>query len=254
VLKRTRQEKIKQYIETHGLANVQELAEQFNVSDMTVRRDLEDLRTQNVIERIHGGAVSKNASKLLLQPPLIRRMDDQREEKQAIGRGVEGLLENGEKIFLGSGTTTYWIADAIKNRSDLIVFTNALTVANLLAFSPVSLIVIGGMLRKHELSLIGHFALSSLEGLRVDTVIFGTYGIHPEYGLTSDHPEEIATDQALMKIGNQLIIVADHTKFGTISTSRTARITEVDIIITSNQTPSNYIQQIKSQGVEVICV
>lgn len=254
MLKRTRQEKIKEYIEARGLASVQELAEHFNVSDMTVRRDLEELRLQDVIERIHGGAVAKNAPKLLLQPPLIRRMDDQIEEKQAIARGVAELLENNEKIFLGSGTTTYWIAEEIKNRSDLIVFTNALTVANILAFSSVHLIVIGGMLRKSELSLIGHFALSNLEGLRVDKVIFGTYGIHPEYGLTSDHPEEIATDQALMKIGNQLIIVADHTKFGTISTSRTAHIKEVDVIVTSKLTPHQFVRELESQGVKVICV
>lgn len=253
MLKRDRQEKIREYIETNGLASVSELAERFNVSDMTIRRDLDHLSSQNMIERIHGGAAAKVTSKSFKQPPLMKRMGDQTEEKRQIAQAVVSLLENGEKIFLGSGTTTYLIAEEIKKRDDLIIFTNALTVANLLAFSPVTVIMIGGTLRKSELSLIGHFAISNLEGLRVDKVIFGTYGVHPEYGFTSDHPEEVATDKALMKIGNQLIIVADHTKFGTISTSRTAHLNEVDMIVTSQKTSRKYVKQIQEQGVEILC-
>lgn len=253
MLKKDRQKKIREYIEANGLASVSELAEKFRVSDMTIRRDLEHLSSQQLIERIHGGAVANNAGQLLNQPPLMKRMGERVEEKKKIAQAVARIINPDEKIFLGSGTTTYFIAEELKNRPDLTLFTNALTVANLLAFSGVNIIMIGGMLRKSEMALIGQFAISNLEGLRVDKVIFGTYGVHPEYGFTSDHPEEVATDQALMKIGKELIIVADHSKFGTISTVRTAHIHEVDLIVTSNYTPSEVVNKIREQGTRVIC-
>ena len=109
-------------------------------------------------------------------------------------------------------------------------------------------------MRHSELSLIGHYAQTTLENLRVDKVIMGIRGIHPEQGLTSDYPEDLKLDRTIMKMSSQVYIVADYTKLGFVSNSLTAPITEINTLITDSQANKNHVRMIKDQGVSVVLV
>ena len=254
MLKEIRWQKIQEIVHKRANAKVSELAEQFGVSQMTIRRDLQALHEKGLIERMHGGA-SLTTNHNLLQSPVLLRLYEQAAEKQAIARAVARMITLGEKIYIAAGSTTYWLAKAIVSRSDLTVVTNSLPIANLLAFTDeMEVILVGGFLRRREYSLVGHFAENMIRDLRLDKVIMGIGGIHPEHGLTNQYPEEMMMDRAYMNISDHIIVLADHTKFGHVATSRTAEVTGAHTIVTSRQAPADIVERIRQQGVEIILV
>lgn len=239
-------------METEGNASVADLAERFGVSEMTIRRDLEQLVARGQVVRVHGGAVAPDRGRMVSEPPILDRMAEQSTAKRRIGLAVAGMIEQGETIFIGSGTTTLALARALKERQGITIVTNALTVANSLSASPgINMLVIGGFLRRSELSLIGHVAVKALEDLHVDKVVMGMRGIDPQYGLTSDHHQELMTDRAIMAISDCVMVLADHTKFGHIASSRTAPVTAADLIVTDERAPHDLVEQIQELGVQV---
>ncbi len=181
------------------------------------------------------------------------RITENLEEKQSIARATAQLIRHGEKIYIAAGTTAYWVARAIVNRTDLTVVTNSLPVANLLAPSKdMEVIILGGFLRRNEYSMVGHFAEAMIKDLRLDKVITGSGGIHPEYGLTNEYPQEMMMDRAYLNISDNIIVVADHTKIGRVTTSRTADLSEIRTVVTSHLAPIEIVNCIRQRGVEVI--
>ncbi len=186
---------------------------------------------------------------------MLERTLENSDEKDRIGRATAGLIKEGEKIFLSSGTTALAVARALKGRQNLTVITNALIVANELISSPgITLVLVGGFLRRSELSLIGHFTEAALQGLRVEKVIIGFRGVDPVHGLTSDHLQELITDQAILKISKTIIVVADHTKFGQVAAIRTAPLSTATRIITGVETPHEFVEVIQRMGIELTLV
>ena len=253
MLKKERQRKILEIIERNGKVEVEQLANALGVSVMTVRRDLSELDELGFLERVHGGALllqQKNGGKEL---PVFERSKEKTEIKQRIARAVAGLINDGEKIFLGSGSTTAAIASALLRHRDLTVFTNAINISNILMAAPqIKVVIIGGFLRRSELSLIGGFAEHALRGLQVDKLIIGIRGIDPVKGLTSDNMDELITDQAILNISKTVIVAADNTKFGYVAAIRTAPITVVTKIITDVGGPRDILQAIRQMGVQII--
>lgn len=255
VLKEERQQKILAEIEEKGSVIVKNLAEKFNVSYMTIRRDLREIEAVEIIKRTYGGAILSIKSSNHNEPPTLDRMDLMREEKIKIARAVAQLVGQGEMIFLGSGTTTLYVAHELRERDDITVVSNALTILNELAtLGKMTLIGVGGFLRRSEFSLIGHFTNNTIEDLRVDKVILGMRGVHPRFGLTSEHPQELITDRSIIGISNTIIVVVDSTKIGHVSASRTAPITSANLIVTTENAPKEIIEAIQEQGVEVMLV
>jgi DeoR/GlpR family transcriptional regulator of sugar metabolism len=253
MLKEQRKRKILNLIETNSQVQIAELVALFDVSDMTIRRDLQDLAQKGLIKRTHGGAVSVQHEKKNVEPPIIERSNDQKFEKRQIARKVAGLIRDGEKIFLGSGTTTLAIAEELKDHRNLTVITNAVTIINtLIPATQITIIGLGGFLRRSEMSMIGHFTEAALANLQVDKVIIGIRGIDLDYGLTSDDLQELITDQAILKIGKEVIVAADHTKFGYVAAIRTAPITMADMIVTDDKVPDEIVDAIRISGTQVI--
>jgi DeoR/GlpR family transcriptional regulator of sugar metabolism len=253
MLKEQRKRIIVELIENNDQVQIAELAELFKVSEMTIRRDLEELDQQGVIQRIHGGAVNLDQTNKKIEPPIIKRTNEQLEEKQQIAKKVASLVNDGELIFLGSGTTTLAIAEELKERVQLTVLTNAITIINsLIPAEHITLIVLGGFLRRSEMSMIGHFTEAALANLKADKVIIGIRGIDVEHGLTSDNLQELITDQAIMNMSENLIVAADHTKFGHVAAIKTAPITRATKIVTDSQVPDAILNSIEDIGVEVI--
>jgi DeoR/GlpR family transcriptional regulator of sugar metabolism len=246
-----RKREIAKFIDDAGTATVDELKDRFGVSGSTIRRDLRELNEDGRILRAHGGAVATRPR--TPEPPIIERMPEHGEEKKRIGRATADLVQDGETVFLGSGTTTLEVARSLVDRTDLTVITNALNVVNTFAGkSDVTVIVVGGLLRHSELSMIGHIADQVLRELHADKVIMGVRAISIEKGLTNDYIPETMTDRAIIGFAPETIIVADHSKFGRVSTSLLAPITRADKIVTDVGTPSQLVSEIRQLGIEVI--
>lgn len=255
MLKEERQQAIIRELDRNGSVAVSELAEHFHVSRMTIRRDLFEIEKSSQLKRTHGGAVLPSKSPNYSEPPTIKRMELLKDEKIRIAKAVAALIGEKEVIFLGSGTTTLYVAKELYERNDITVLSNAITIINELSTNgKMPIIGIGGFLRREEQSMIGHFAERVIEDLRVEKVIVGMRGVHPRFGLTSEDPQELMTDRKILGISDNVIIVADHTKIGYVSTSRTAPITAAKTIITTTEAQADLVRAIREQGVEVIQV
>jgi DeoR/GlpR family transcriptional regulator of sugar metabolism len=254
-LAKARQRRIAELVAEHGEVVVAELAPRFGVSGMTIRRDLKELQRHGLAQRTHGGAVAPPRKAAPVERPLRERLEHEAPEKQRIARAVAGFVRDGETVFIGSGTSTLKVAEALRPDRQLTVVTNAVTIVDALAGThAIALVVAGGVLRREEMSLIGHIAESALADIRVDRVIMGARGVDPEHGLTSDHLLELMTDRAILRTGGEIIIVADHTKLGRVATSRMAPVAAASMLVTDKAAPAHIVDAIRQAGVEVVLV
>ena len=246
-----RQKQILSLLSRQGRLSVAEIVEQFSVSEATARRDLESLASDGKVQRVHGGAIAVEQAPPEL--PILERENEQTDDKLRIGHVTAELIADNESVFLGSGTTVLEVAKNLRDRKNLTVITNSLPVLNTLAgIKEITVISLGGMLRDSELSFIGHITEQALAEVRVDKVIMGTRGISLENGLTNDYLQETLTDRAILKIGREVIIVADHTKVNRVSTAFLAPLDAVRVFITDSKADKKFIQALKKTGVEVI--
>lgn len=227
------------------------LSEMLGVSEPTIRRDLQKLETMGRIRREHGGAmiVEKSAPEL----PVRQRVAECATEKRRIGQAAAQLVQDGETIFLGSGTTTQEVVRYLDDKKNLTVITNALNIAIQLASNPnINVIITGGVLRHSELSMIGHIVEQTLKELHADKAIISTRAISISEGLTNDNFLETMTDRIIIQFAHEVILLADHTKFGKVTTGVVAPITAIHKIVTDDQTPMVMIQQLRKSGITVI--
>ncbi|GHO79156.1 DeoR family transcriptional regulator [Ktedonobacter sp. SOSP1-85] len=246
-----RLEQILHIVQEQQHVRVTELSERLGVSEPTIRRDLKKLESMGRVRREHGGVSIVEVA--LAEPPVVQRSIENREEKQRIGRAAASLIKDGETIFLGSGTTTLEVARALEGKKNLTVITNALNVAYQLAGNEnITLIVTGGVVRHSEFSMIGHIVEQTLKDLRADKAIISMRAISLHDGLTNMNPLETMTDRVIVQCAREVILVADHTKFGKVATSIVAPLTAVQKIITDEQTPLDMLEELRALGIQVI--
>lgn len=244
---------ILQSIEQRQRISVSEICSLFSISEATARRDLETLYSLGKIERVRGGAIAIQKSPP--EEPLHQREVKQAAEKERIGRAAAELIQDGESVFLGSGTTVFEVARHLHGRGGLSVFTNSIPIVNVLTDVPgITLVCLGGMLRESERSLIGHFTEQALAEIQVDKVFVSTRAISIDRGLTNDYLPETITDRAILKAGRELIVVADHTKFGCVSTVHLAPINHVNTIITDRGTSEDLIRRFSELNIRILVV
>jgi DeoR/GlpR family transcriptional regulator of sugar metabolism len=250
MVKSERLEQICQLIDANGHVTVQELNQLLDVSEATVRRDLEELAKNGRVRRTHGGALRLYpASKEL---PTLRRRAEQQREKQRIGKMAADMVESGQTIFLGSGSTVHEIARHLNDIPNLVVITNALNVVNqLVDHDNIELVVIGGMLRPNELSMVGHIAEAAIKELRADKVFMGMHGVDPQHGFTGNFLPEATTDRAIMSIAPCNVVVADHSKLGKVGTVFLADISAAHVLITGLEADPEFITALEEQDIEV---
>lgn len=246
-----RQKQILSLLTRQGRLRVTEIVEQFSISEATARRDLESLASQGKAQRVHGGVISIEHAPPEL--PILERENEQLEEKTRIGRAVANLVADKETVFLGSGTTVLAVARNLRTRKNLTVITNSLPVLNALAGAEgMTVISLGGMLRDSEMSFIGHITEQALSEVRADKVIMGTRGLSLEHGLTNDYLQETLTDRAILKIGREVIIVADHTKVNRVSTALLAPLDSMQTFVTDSKADKKFVQVLKKNGIQVV--
>lgn len=246
-----RQKQILSLLSKQGRLSVTEIVEQFSISAATARRDLESLASEGKVQRVHGGAIAVEQAPPEL--PILDRESEQADAKARIGRVTAGLIADNESVFLGSGTTVLEAAKNLRDRKHLTVITNSLPVLNaLVGLKEITVISLGGMLRDSELSFIGHITEQALAEIRVDKVVMGTRGVSLEHGLTNDYLQETLTDRAILKIGREVIVVADHSKVNRVSTALLAPLKTVHTFVTDSQADKKFLQALKKLGIEVV--
>src|SRR5436190_9648710 len=239
-------------VRRRGAVRVSELTELLDVSDMTIRRDLDVLATSGLVEKVHGGATARERLSTD-EPGFEAKSHRQLEEKEAIAQAASRLVEPGQAIGITAGTTTWRLAHEIRHVPDLTVVTNSIQVANVFHREPrpdLTVVLTGGV-RTPSDALVGPVAVNTLRSLHVDMLFMGVHGITEDGGLTTPNLLEAETDRALVSIAERVVVVADHTKWGVRGLSRIARLDEVHVLISDSGLPeeartllSEHVQQV----------
>jgi DeoR family transcriptional regulator, aga operon transcriptional repressor len=251
VSKTERLGRILELLARDGTVTVPELATELGVSEATVRRDLQALGEQRLLERSHGGAVAHGTAHEL----PVRYRTGRSEEKRRIARAAAELVTDGAAIAFTGGTTTTEVARTLAARQGLTVVTNALNIAVELAVRPnLKLIVTGGVARSASYELVGTLADATLSGLNVDLAFVGVDGVDAERGLTTQNEGEAATNRALMARARRTIVVADATKLGRVALAQIAGVEAADQLITNIGAPGEQVQRLSEAGLAVMLV
>jgi DeoR family fructose operon transcriptional repressor len=250
-----RQEAIAALVISRGRASVAELAQTYDVTTETVRRDLAALDRAGIVRRVHGGAVPVRALHLV-EPGVGERESTRADYKDAIAAAATEFFPlGGASVLLDAGTTTARIAALVPTDRELVVVTNSVPVAARLAgFASVSLQLLGGRVRGVTQAAVGEQALRVLDTLRVDIAFIGTNAISPRHGLSTPDAEEAAVKRAMVRCANYVVVVADSTKVGREDLVSFAPISSVDTLITDTEITDADRKSFADEGVEVITV
>jgi len=253
LLNEERRRSILELMRRDGRVLVKDLARHFRISQITIRKDLEVLHTQGVIQRTHGGALPLEAG-ALLDPTLREKEKLHRKEKARIAEAAALMVEEGQSILLDSGTTTTAIARALKDMARLTVITNATNIAAELAGTHIEVILTGGTLRKNSFSLVGPLAEQSLRQLSADILFLGVDGFDTKAGLFTPNLLEAQVNRAMVGIARRTVAVCDSSKFGHRSLCNIMPVTAVHELITDKQIPKADLQALREAGVKVTLV
>jgi len=249
MLAETRRRTLLERINRQGFATLEELVSATGASESTIRRDLELLDQAGAIQRTHGGAICSGDVRGM--PALEERASTASAEKRAIGRAVAARVEDGETVLLDGGTTTLEVARHLIGRP-LQVVTNSLPIANLLASDKTTdLILIGGYVYPRTGVAMGPLSVLTMEGLRVRRSVLGAAGITAE-GIFNSNSLLVETERQMMTCGQEVLIAADHSKFGRQSLARLCGLDEVDQIVTDTGLTAEDRAWLEAAGVEVV--
>ncbi|ONI66457.1 hypothetical protein CSIV_02285 [Microbacterium sp. CSI-V] len=244
-----RQRELLNYIRAYGTGSVTEMAKILGVSASTVRRDLNELQERGLVERIHGGAAPLTDDVEPLRPLREVAFSD---EKRRIGQAAASHIADHSTVLILGGTTTEAMLPFLGAVRGLTVLTNSLMVVNRLAqYSDIALIVLGGLLRRQEMSLLGHLTIAGLDEFGIDQVFSGAFGIDPEIGVTGTNLSETQTDRSLASSARELIMLADHSKLTQRGPARLVPTTAVSTLITDDGADADVLQRFREAGVIV---
>lgn len=228
-----RQSAILDRVRATGGVRVSELAAEYSVSDMTIRRDLESLAERGLLAKVHGGATTVNPGSAH-EPGFAAKSAQQRAEKAAIATRAAALVSPGDAIALSAGTTTAELAQRLVDVPSLTVVTNSIPVADVFyrAGRTDQTVVLTGGTRTPSDALVGPVAVSAIGSLHVDVLFLGVHGMSERAGYTTPNLMESETNRALLEAAERSVVLADHTKWGTIGISSIAALSEADVVIT----------------------
>lgn len=255
-----RRNRILDEVRQRGAIRVSELSLLLDVSDMTIRRDLDALAGQGELDKVHGGATTKR-SPSTDEPGFEAKRVRQTAEKEAIATAAVALVRPGSAIGLSAGTTTWTLARQLAGVPDLTVVTNSTRVADVLAAghphgtlrSAPHVILTGGV-RTPSDALVGPVAVASLGSLHLDLVFLGVHGMDPSAGYTTPNMLEADTDRALVAAGRRLVVVADHTKWATVGISTIVELGDADVVVTDDQLSADAQEVLRETVDEVVVV
>jgi DeoR/GlpR family transcriptional regulator of sugar metabolism len=253
VKRATRQVDLLHLLQAQGALLLNDLAERLGVSGSTLRRDLRELEEAGVV-RVVSGRVEVSAASGAEMPFGLRALLNHAEKARIAGAALE-LIQNGETIFIAGGSTALELARRLPGQRRLTVITNSVRVANILIdVNDIQLILLGGSIRSGEQTLHGHLTEWGVHQMRADKLFYGVQAISLQHGLTHGQMVEVSTDRALAEASSQVIVLADHTKFGQVAPALVLPLSKVHTIITGIETPAETIAALQKQGVKVMAV
>ncbi|MFI5843392.1 DeoR/GlpR family DNA-binding transcription regulator [Catenuloplanes sp. NPDC051500] len=238
MLAQQRQAAILERVRSAGGARVSELAAEFGVSDMTIRRDLDLLSDRGLLAKVHGGA-TPGLPGSAHEPGFAAKSAQQRPEKTAIAAEAATLVGPGTAIALSAGTTTVELAGRLIDVPSLTVVTNSIPVADVFyrAGRPDSTVVLTGGVRTPSDALVGPVAVAAIRSLHLDLVFLGVHGMSERAGFTTPNLQESETNRALVEAAERLVVLADGTKWDTVGISSFAALGEAHTLISDAGLP-----------------
>lgn len=240
ILKRARQD---------GRVAVTGLSQEFGVSEVTIRTDLQVLAEQALLVRTHGGAVP---AARMQDTSLTLRRQLQVDEKKRIGAAAAARVANGESIFLDTSSTALVMARHLRQHRDLTVFTNSLAVSQVFLDTPgVTVVMPGGTLQRDTVSLIGVDGLEFLRRFNIQKGFFGAHGLSFPEGLTDVSTTEAELKRHVLKMCREVIAILDATKWGRIGMASFARLEDLNRIITDVSAPADLVERAAASGIPI---
>jgi len=246
-----RRERIQKYLEVHKIARTVDLYEMLETSEATVWRDLEWLEQKGIIERTHGGAML--SQRMTMEPEYELRAQTHPEEKQSIGALAASLIEDGDIVFINSGTTTTQLIHQIRGGAEITVFTNNLHAALEMGQPGFHHNLIGGEFQPRSLSLAGRFAIENLRQIYANKTLIGVDGISLKHGCTVPSNAEAEFVRLMIEhTKGQVIIVADHSKWSVVSNFPVASLDEIDKLVTDEGIDASATEALAAHAVEIL--
>lgn len=245
-----RQQKIMDLLKLKKVLKISELTEELNISIDTLRRDLNTLTKQEKIEKIYGGV--KLVESKFAESSMDERMVSHLEEKERIALQCTEFIQDGDCIYLDSGSTTYQIAKYIKHFKNLTVVTNSIPVVNELMNSSVELVIIGGKIRLNEQSVVAYDYIFNFDQLNILKAFLCASGITVEKGISDYNLEEAITRKKIIDMSKEIYVAADSTKFGKDVTVSIASLDKIDVLVTDVNLNKNMIQKFRKTSTKLI--
>lgn len=247
-----RHDRILSLLRAHEAVEIPDLCRALGVSRETVRKDLYDLERDGLLTKVRGGAVLTSGK---VESAYDLRKHAEAQSKKAIARAAVKLIEPGDTVYLDYGTTTFLLAEEMTLVEGITVVTNALPIANQLVSNPgITLMLPGGIVRTNENSLYGPLTARNMENLFMNVGFFGCGGIDPRAGFTNHNIFETAISRLAIEHSQKAIMLADHSKFGTIAENKTAGFDEIDLLITDEHAPAETVSTLQRTGLAVTTV
>jgi len=243
-----RRERIQDYLSVHQIARTVDLCGLLETSEATIRRDLEWLEGKGILERTHGGAILNQ--RMILEQEYQQRVQHHPEEKRLIGELAASLIEEGDIVFINSGTTSTQVLQHIPRDSRTTVYTNNVSAVMELGDPGFRYFLTGGEFQSRSNSLAGRFALDNLGLVYANKTILGVDGISVKHGCTvpSDVEAEVVR-RMIERTKGSVIVVADHSKWGVVSNFQIAGIDDVDKLITDEGFDSSAVESLAEHNV-----
>lgn len=245
-----RHNKLLELLSSKDIVTIPEIIAEFEVSIETVRRDLSILEDQGKIEKVYGGAKLKNNP--FVEPLMEKRLVTRLHQKECIGKKCCEFINDGECIFIDSGTTPYYISKYLKNKKNLTVITNSIPVVNELINSDFDIIIIGGMIRKSERSVVSYDYLFDFSVLSIQKSFLCAGGITIDNGISDYNMQEVVTRKMIIERSKEIFLAADSSKFGKDVTISVTPISKINYIITDSGINKNLFASFNKHGVKLV--
>jgi DeoR/GlpR family transcriptional regulator of sugar metabolism len=244
---RPRRQQILNLLEETGTLNVGELAGRFAVSLVTIRKDLDELESEGLLQRTFGGAVFSHRSRF--NRSFFERVQMHRQEKRAIAAAALGYIKDGDTIILDAGTTTLTLAQLLKEQvKSAFIITCSVPVALELSSAGYDILLLGGFVRNKSLALLGRETLTILDRYRADKAFLGSSGFTVEKGHSTPNPEDAQIKEAIMRVSDETYVLVDSSKYGHNCLTSFARLRDVDLTITDSHLSSSKAKSLEAAG------
>ena len=246
-----RRGKIIDILNRSGQVRISQLSKQLNATPVTIRSDLNALERDGYLERVQGGAVQTALN--CFNREFLRKKHENAAAKKRIAKAAASLIHDGDTVLINSGTTTYFTAVELKNKRNLRIVTNSLTVALELGSMPTfNVILLGGEINSHDSFTYGNDVVEQLKRYRANYAILSIDGVCDSGRVTTLHAEEALVDRTMIERANETIIVADGEKLGREGFTHVCDLSEGNRLVTEKGMNPQFIKKMREKNIRVV--